>query len=134
MSMPTDILGRRIRDAEQFIELGKEEVREGMARGDEYGTRQGFEKLFHALSNAYLARVFAYRQLHRYARTHDELRQDLEMAGLRREAVFFEEIKEIFHGGAYYQGETNLFELARRYIETIEREVRTRLERIAEVR
>ena len=124
MRVATEILGRRLQDADRFLESGKEEIREGKEKGDECQIRQGFEKLFHALLNAYVARLFAYSQYQIYPETHESVVENLRMAALNREARFFLEMKEIYHARLYYQGEVNLYGLAEEYVETIEQEVR----------
>ncbi len=131
--LPTEVLGTRLADAESFLRIGRHEVETGMAANNTYAARQGFEKLFHALSSGYVAVVFAYRRYSFYPTSHDAVEEGLEIAGLRREARFFREMREIFHNKIYYQGETNLFPLAQQYIETLENEVAAARNRIGTV-
>ena len=133
VTVPTEIVAQRLRDADDFFRVGKEEIRQGTEDSDDMRTRQGFEKLFHALLNAYVARVYVYREFYFYPASHKALLEGLEIAELRGEATFYGEMLEIFHNRLYHQGETNLFGLAKLYVGRIELEIATARDWIAEV-
>ena len=133
MSSSVETLGMRIQDAQRFLQIGKSEIEEGMREGDDYRVRQGCEKVFHALSSAYVALVFAYFNFYRYPRSHDALTSDLDDAGMNRERRFFEQMKEILHAAIYYQGDIAFVDVARRYIDSIEKEISLSLEQISKV-
>lgn len=126
----TDVLLKRISDAQHFVELGREEIVTGIEKKNEYTVRQGFEKLFHALSSVYVAKIFNYTSYNSYPRNHDALEHELEYLNMSKEAHFFSQIKELMHGRIYYQGETSSFRLGEQYIESIEAEIKSCIQQI----
>jgi hypothetical protein len=133
MPIPTEIVARRLRDADEFLRAGREEILHGKQNDDDLLVRQGFEKLFHALLNAYVARVYVYRGFDFYPESHSQLLDGLGFAGLEREAGFYLQMMEICHKALYYRGETNLFELAERYVASIGQEIVASRDWVAEV-
>ena len=129
----TELLALRLRDADEFFKAGCREVQEGTEATDDLLTRQGFEKVFHALLNAYVARVYVYREYYFYPTSHNAILEGLSIAGLHREARLYEQVMEIFHKRVYHQGETDLFELAERYIAQIGVEIAAARDWVAEV-
>jgi len=129
----TELLGLRLRDADEFFTAGVREVQEGTEATDDLLTRQGFEKVFHALLNAYVARVYVCRAYYFYPMSHKALLEGLRIAGLHREASLYEEVMEIFHMRVYHQGETDLFELAEQYVTQVGIEIAAARDWVAEV-
>lgn len=88
--------------ADRFLREGRDEIDNGRATSNDVREREGYEKVFHALEEACLARIQKYGM--DPTTTHDGIRYGLNTIGEPRLIQTFDDAFAALHVLGYYRG------------------------------